>query len=230
MLSKRRRNLIFVEALVLTIFIYLFAVIINGYFDDSREETLNKVFYSSELKMETYYALNDFLFLNNMSCETGKNLLFDREESLKSVGTDLTNYGKLFLDINLNKSLIKERKYYLDELELFSLANEYNELCDDKIFIVLYFFNGFSTSLDKQSLILDQFSLNNENKSMIFSFDINYEREALVNIIKNKYNVNFVPFIIIGNKTTREFEHDKDLVVDINSITIEYKKFKGQLK
>jgi hypothetical protein len=74
------------------------------------------------------------------------------------------------------------------------------------------------------------FCLNGVKETIVFSFDINYEKEELLNIIKKDNNIVSTPYIIFENKTTRDVLHDDELVVSLNTITVEYKKFKGEIE
>ena len=49
----------------------------------------------------------------------------------------------------------------------------YNGYCsDEKVIPVIYFYDSLNTNLDTQSLILEQFSINNKNSTIVFSFDV----------------------------------------------------------
>ncbi len=222
MISKRRRNVLFLEAFILTITIYLFAVVGNQFLDDRREAFIDNEIQNFQIISDS--ALASSFFYSNIgieNCERFGEQIFNQQELLKEIGADISNYGKLFLDRNENLSLLNQRKFFLDELLLYSQVQEYNKIClNETIVPVLYFFNGKSNLLDEQALILEQFFLNHKNKTIIFSFDINYEDEPLLNLVKQNYNVSFVPFLIIGNETTRSLVGRG--VIGLNRLTVEY--------
>jgi len=228
MLSTKRRNLIFIEAAILTIIIYLLALILNGYLDTQRIETLDYEFINSSTIAYNLKVFNAFnKNINNSNCLIKKKLIFNSFKSIKKVGKDLSNYGKLFLSENEKISKLKQRQYFLNELDLYLEINEFNILCqDNKIMPIIYFFNSNNLDLDKQSLNLEQFYLNHINDTMIFSFDINYIDEPILEEIKLNKNIIFTPFIIINNKTTNNLVN-KDKVVNINTLTLEFKKYFG---
>ena len=228
MLSTKRRNLIFIEAAILTIIIYLLALILNGYLDTQRIETLDYEFINSSTIAYNLKVFNAFnINIDNSNCLIKKKLIFNSFKSIKKVGKDLSNYGKLFLSENEKISKLKQRQYFLNELDLYLEINEFNILCqDNKIMPIIYFFNSNNLDLDKQSLNLEQFYLNHINDTMIFSFDINYIDEPILEEIKLNKNIIFTPFIIINNKTTNNLVN-KDKVVNINTLTLEFKKYFG---
>lgn len=231
MLSKKRRNILFIEAGILTLIVYFSALFLNGYLDNYRFIELENKIDEININSEASIILSDFhnSFSTN-NCSLRKNYILNEFIKLKLFGRDLTNYGQLFLKSNENFSLNKQREYFLEEINLLNEVLKYNNKCnEDKLFYILYFFNSKKTNLDKQSIILEQFSLNNKNKSIIFSFDISYKDEPILEDIKKNYNVTYSPFIIIENKTSR-FMHKTNGIVDLNSISVEFKKFRGEIK
>ncbi len=234
MISKKRINIIFLEALLLTLIIYSGAFFFNNYLDSQRLNQLNNNFENSKLNFYSYQISNIFFEnfnkdSNEKICKIQKKFIFNNFLVLKELGLDINNYGQLFSEGNKNYSLNKQRKYFLDQLSIYRIVLNYNKLCKNQTIIpVIYFFNGKDNNLDKQSLILKQFSLNNINKSIIFSFDINYEDEPLLTNIKKKYNITFTPFVILNNKTTRNMKNE-NLIIDLNTIAVEYKKARGEI-
>lgn len=230
MISKKRRNLIFLEAAILSIIIYLFALILNGYLDEKRVEKLDYDLLNASLEFDNMIVSQIFYEkFNSSNCTKQRNFINDNFKDLKLIGNDLNNFGQLFLEKNKDLPLIKQRDYFLKQLSLYGFWYNYNKVCGNETIVpIIYFFNSKTVKLDKQALILEQFSRNHENKSIIFSFDINYKDEPLLETIKQNYNVTFSPFIIIGNKTTRNL-HNQDLIVDINTLTVEYKRLRGEI-
>lgn len=232
MLTPKRRNIIFVEAAILTIAIYFFAIIFNGYLDTQRIEDLDYNLANSSVSLYNIEVSESFFenFKDDSNCKDRKKFIFDSFGNLKTIGKDLTNYGKLFLKSNIEHSKLRQREYFLRELLLYKKVLDYNEDCsEDKIVPVIYFFDSLSTELDKQSLILEQYYMNHENKTIVFSFDINFENEPILEEIKDSYDITSYPFIIIGNKTTRDLENNNG-VVGLNTISIEYLRYIGELK
>lgn len=231
MLSKKRRNILFIEAGILTLIVYFSALFLNGYLDHYRFIELENKIDEININSEASIILSDFHYsFSTNNCSLRKNYILNEFIKLKLFGKDLTNYGQLFLKSNENFSLNKQREYFLEEINLLNEVLKYNNKCnEDKLFYILYFFNSKKTNLDKQSIILEQFSLNNKNKSIIFSFDISYKDEPILEDIKKNYNVTYSPFIIIENKTSR-LMHKTNGIVDLNSISVEFKKFRGEIK
>lgn len=228
-MSKKRRNFIFLEAAILTLIVYILALLMNAYLDVHRIEDLDSQLKKSEPFFSPSNPSNQFFSLVlDRNCSYAKDFIYDRYIEVKNVGTNLENYGKLISKRNKNFSEVKQRQYYLDQLALYNLAKKYNKKCGRKEIIpVIYFFDGKSTSLNKQGFIMEQFYLNHKNSTMILPFDINFDKEPVINQIKNEYNIKNAPFVIMGNKTTRDFGSE---VVSLGEISLEFLRQRGELK
>ncbi len=204
MLSRKRRNLIFIEALILTLTVYSLAIIVNQSLDNHRVIDFDYNIQNTQMHFKGLIMSEQFQKeFNITNCTYLKKHMFNNYQFLKNIGTDLSNYGQLFSKSNINLSYNRQREYFLDQLSLYIYVHNYNIKCEnDEIIPILYFFDSLSTQLDTQSLLLEQFAIDNKNKTIIFSFDINYNREPMLNMIKNKYNINSAPYIVIGNFTT----------------------------
>lgn len=204
MLSRRRRNLIFIETLILTLIVYSLAITVNENLDSQRVKDFDYNMQDTQINFKGLMLSEQFQKeFNITNCTYLKKHMYNNYQYLKNNGNDLSNYGQLFSKSNMNLSYNRQREYFLDQLSLYRYLYNYNYRCsEDEIIPILYFFDSLSTKLDTQSLILEQFAIDNRNKTIIFSFDINYNKEPILNMIKTKYNINKAPYIIIGNFTT----------------------------
>jgi hypothetical protein len=228
MLSKKRRTLVFFEAGILTLIVYLFSIMANSYLDTERFLDINQKLLAGSIDSDTLYSQNQFYSTFEISnCNTRKEQIYSQFKNLKKLGTDITNYGQLYLEKNKETSDLKKRTYFLDQLKLYGEILQYNYYCEDKIMPIIYFYNGLSSQIDKQSIILEQFSINNKNKTIILSFDIFSENEPILNNIKSIFNISFTPFILINNKTTKDFITSEN-IISLNSLDIEYNFFSNQ--
>lgn len=229
MLSKKRRTLVFIEAGILTLLVYLFSIMANSYLDSERFSDINQKLLSSSIEFDSSYAQNNFYSTFEISnCEKRKTNIRTQFQNLKKLGVDITNYGQLYLERNKEYSKLKKRTYFLDQLKLYADVLDYNNHCDVKILPIIYFYNGLSTQIDKQSIILEQFSINHKNETIIFSFDIFSEDEPILNNFKKNFNITFAPFVIINQKTTKNFDTSEN-VISLNSLEIEFKYFTKEL-
>lgn len=229
MLSKKKTKLIFVEAFILTLVIYLFATISNGYLDEKRIETLDYELLNSTNAVYSLEISNSFVSNFNIeNCSLQKENIFTNYLVIKKFGKDLSNYGPLFLEENAKEGKLKEREYFLEQIKVYNNVNKYNEVCqNESIFPIIYFYNSKSTDLDKQALILEQFYFNKKNQTIVFSFDINYNNETILNEIKEIFDITQSPYLILNNKTTRDLLNENN-IVNLNTISVEFKTFKGE--
>lgn len=233
MLTKKRRNLIFLEAGILTLLVYIFALFFNFYLDDLRINDIEDKISKSEIFLDPFSS-GDYFFnlILSEDCENSRLFLNERHSEIKSVGISLRDYGGLFSEINFNQRENIERKYYLDQLQMYEWVDRYNSACINEskkpIVPVIYFFDGLSSDFDRQSILLEQYSFNQENETIIFSFDYYFNSEPILDMIKNEYQVSSPPFVIIGNKTTRNLG-DNNNIISINALTVEFMRIRGEL-
>ncbi len=214
MLSRKKRNFIFFEAAILTLIIYLIAFFSNALLDKYRESELNNAVLSSQISLGSSLVES---MLNNVDCEAAKKSLVLGYKDIKKLGDELTDYGPLIRNDNL--TAIKRKEYFLKEAELLIKVMKYNKNCPH-IVPVIYFYTP-SGSIDKQSLILEQFWLNHKNNTFILPFDYTFS-EPVIKYLINYYKVTSTPFVVIGNYTTRDLGENG--LVSLNSLTIAYSK------
>jgi hypothetical protein len=231
MISKKRRNLLFLQAAILTFFIFFLAIVLNVYLDQFRISYLEEELVELDTDFSSLVTFNYFSNTFSLSdCELFKEQIFFNQKNLKEFGEDLSNFGQLFSFNFKNVSSLKQRTYFQKEIYLYHQVLNYNMLCSEKIFPVVYFFNEYSTSLDKQGTILEEFYLNHKNKTIIFSFPFYFDKEPLLESYKLKYNVTYPVFIILPEKTSLNLEKDGNGLISINTLTLEYKYFQKELE
>lgn len=229
-MDLKRRNLIFLEAGFLTILVFFSAVIANEFLDERRAQSIDNKLFEASIEQDSFIALEVFQeTFNSSSCELRKGKIFEHFAELKKVGTDVSNFGKLFLKSNENLSKLKQREYFLSQLDLYLYTIGYNQVCEEDVFPIIYFFNGLSTELDKQSIILEQFSINNKNETIIVSFDYFYDGEIVLEMFKNKYNITTTPFVILNNLTSTQLSKNNEGIISLNTIAVEYLKYRGEI-
>lgn len=120
---------------------------------------------------------------------------------------DLAFQGQLIndLEIRLGKTdeavLFRKQFYTLVEIEHFELIRDLNRKCDYNVTILLFFYSNDKADLDESERvgnILGVVSQRNPNVK-IYSFDINLDSE-LINLLKEKYQVEKSPTIVVNEK------------------------------
>jgi hypothetical protein len=231
MISKKRRNLIFLEAFLLTFLIYLLSFVATDFLDDKREEELKLQIAESEVIFDSAFTSSFFFeFLLDESCNSSKTAILDQYVELKSVGKGFQSYSGLFLEMNEKSLKSKQRNYYLNQILLYNYVEIYNNRCEEEVTPVIYFFDG-SQDFDRQSLVLEQFALNNKNETIILSFDYDFEDENLLNKLKEKYEVNKPSYLVIGNITSNNIYFPEGLdYYDLNTINLAFMRARGELQ
>lgn len=231
MISRERRTVIFIEAGILVLIVYFFSVFLNGFLDEMRLDDFDSKLRDVKVDYESM-VVSDFFFdvFSEGTCSDRKRTIFNSLDALEEMGEGLESYGGLFLDSNSQMSEIRMREFFLRELVLYEDVLRYNENCGEDVIVpVLYFFNGRSDVFDKQAVVLDQFVSEYENKSVVFSFDFFYEDEPLLYFLKDYYSIDFLPFFVFGNFTSRDFGCDGSFVVEEDVLVSEFLRFRGEV-
>lgn len=228
MLSKRRRNLVFLEAGILTLCVYFIALLINYSLDDLRINTLEKGLQESSLQSESSKLFQFYLDSQEIfSCDVMKKNIALEARELKNFANDLNNFGFLFSEKNEDVAKIKQREYYISQTELYFEILNYNDVCEDRIIPGLYFFDAFDVTFDRQAVAVESMVLNSQNNSVFFTYDINFEQEPIVEALMDKYEVTFYPFVVLGNMTHHEFGRD---LITVERLTAEFKRQRGEIQ
>lgn len=229
MLSRRRRNFLFIEAAILTLCIYFIGLFVNSYLDESRLSVLDENIIESQIQQRSSFAFNEFqkqTYSNN--CNLSKQRILEEHQQLKEFATDISNFGLLFNKNNEDFSKLRQREFYLLQTQLYFSLEEYNEVCENTIVPGWYFFDGNSASFDRQAANLETFVLSSNNGSIIFSYDVNFaQNEPIIEKLMDKFDVSFVPFVVLGNMTHHEFGQG---LIGANRLIIEYRRQIGELE
>lgn len=205
MLSKRQIKFIFLEAGLLVVSAFIVTFLISDYFDESRINQVEERLYESNLDQESSFVSNVFFeSIKEDSCDLIKENIQKEFELIDDISVELGTYDLLASPHRDRYFSIKKREQILNQLDLYFKAKDYNEACNGSFYPVLYFVDGDSEEFDRQALILEQFRRNNEDRVLVFTFDDNFEDEPSLNQIKRPYNISEVPFIIMGDTTSRE--------------------------
>jgi len=207
MLSKRRRNFLFVEAAILTLCVYFLGIFLNSYLDDTRLSVLDEHILESQLEQRSSIAFKEFQHnRKNLSCEKSKERIIKEQKQLQEFATDISNFGLLFNTNNEEFSKLRQREFYLLQTQLYFTLEDHNQKCENKVLPGWYFYDGNNPSFDRQAANVETFVLASRNGSIFFSYDINFVgNEVVIEELMNKFNVTFTPYVVIGNKTHNDY-------------------------
>jgi len=205
MISNKDRKLIFIEAGIVIILVYLFIMGLTYVLDEFRIKELDKQVQIYTLKHESFLAMNSFYDAEGKTnCEFSKKYIFQEYEEIKELSTDLSSFKNRILSSSESKHNIKKRQFLMAQAENFNKISLHNELCENKIYPIFYFIDGDLTGFNQQALLLQQFSLSHKNEIIIHILDINYKDEIIIKLLLNLYQIENHNTVIFGNLSNKE--------------------------
>jgi hypothetical protein len=189
---------IFLISLVLTIFIFSIGFFLSYGLDILRLNEIDKIMADYQLSSDSYFAEKDFInIFGGDRCSLIKSKIQELREEMLDVGNSLSKYGEKSLFRKEDFDYLK-RKYFLLELRFYTLLKELED-CDDNYIPIIFFYKKDHDLSIRQGYVLDEIGKNFKTQLAVFSFDIDYEDEPLLNLFKKKYNISKCPTLIIDD-------------------------------
>jgi hypothetical protein len=114
---------------------------------------------------------------------------------------------------------ILKRDYTLAELKYWLLSKKVKTLCERDIVTVLYLYSDEKTCPDcaKQGMVLTYLKKIFEDKLLVFSLDSDFNKEPMIMILKESFNVTVNPTLVIDDETYQGFMDRDDLLAEVCS-------------
>jgi hypothetical protein len=176
--------------------------IVNYNLDFWRYDKIQETIEIQELGTQNYYLEKSFInIIGEDHCEVITRRLNALKSEIRNIGNDLTNYGKGTIFKKHDFDYLK-RKYFLLELNLYNLIMTQNEKCGVTTIPIMFFYDIDHGESTTQGYILEDMSLDDEFREniVVLSFDIDYQDENALNLLKRKYGIEEPPTIIINGE------------------------------
>ena len=197
-LKRKYQKHMIITSGIITVAIFFAGMIFGIALDQYRIKEITSVLNQNDLDLQSYITEQMFFEnLNQKECEIIKLSVVELTNSIGEIGQNLERYGSKSTFEKDDFDYLK-RKYFISEVRLYNHIINYKETCDAKYDVLLYFYRIDEDRSIRQGYILDDLYLDRKNEMTILSFDIDYENEKLLNIIKHKYNITESPAIIIN--------------------------------
>jgi len=202
MLNNKKR--VFWEALILTILVFLLGFLSGLIFENKRVEVIEEYYIQSENSLMDIFALNNFVSLNNISCDAlissninFANRIYDEAKILE----EYERTGKI-----TDKMDVQHKKYDIMRTFLWINTIKTAEICeDDSIHTVVYIYQFNINDLTEKatnsvwSKILVDLKETRGNEIILIPIAVDGNIIALNSILEN-YDVQQYPVLIIDNK------------------------------
>lgn len=153
----------------------------------------------------TSYILQDSFssYSGNSNCEILNSSINTLKKETRDVGVKLSRYGEKAIFSKLDFDYLK-RKYFLLELKMLALTNEFKKKCNPEITTIVFFYKIDDTLSLRQGSVLNDIDEKNPGKFIILSLDINYKDDPIIPLLVKKYEVNKAPTIIVNGNVKIE--------------------------
>ncbi|MFT4312166.1 MAG: hypothetical protein ACMXYF_02960 [Candidatus Woesearchaeota archaeon] len=202
MISQTNRKLLFFQAGIVVLIVYLLTFGLTLFLDSWRVTELEQQTQIQNLKHESFLATNAFYQrVGRTDCAFSKEYILEEYEDNKLIAVDLTSFRQRMLTFNLEKHDLKRREYLIAQLENLNKLYEHNRLCEQQLKPLFFFLDGDITGFNPQALHVQQFALNYRNEVIVYTIDLNFRNEPMVHFLLENYNITQHNSIVFGNLT-----------------------------
>ena len=211
MLNNPKR--VFWEALILTILIFLLGFLAGLVFENKRVEVIEEYYVQSENSLMDIFALNNFVSLNNISCDALISSNIDFANRIYDEAKILDEYektGKI-----TDKMDVQHKKYDIMRTFLWINTIKTNEICkNNSIHTIVYIYHFNTNDLTEKatnsvwSKILVDLKETRGNEIILIPIAFDSSIIALNSILEN-YDIQQYPVLIID---------DKEVIKELSSV------------
>lgn len=195
----------YLAAALISLMIFLLGLSLGIYLSGTRVGYIEELANKQKLDYDSLQLQYNFIDLikDEKNCVALNKALDLSVDNLENTRVKLELYSE---DINMNGQKYNDlkREYMLAEIKYWMLTQKSAEICKRDAVYVLYFYKEGDECPDceTQSYILTYLKGIFKEKLMVFSIDASFdESEPLVKILKDVYNVDEYPTLVVNGKT-----------------------------
>lgn len=198
-LKRKYQKHMIVTSGIIVVMIFFAGMLFGMFLDQYRVKEMTSIFRQNELDTESYVAEQGFFnSFGSSDCQLLKTSIIHLSDSMGNIGQKLELYGSKSTFETEEFEYLK-RKYFISEVKLYSDINNYKKQCSSNYDVILFFYKINDETSIRQGYILDDIYAERKEKLTILSFDIDYNKDPLLDIIKLKYNITASPAVIVNN-------------------------------
>jgi len=187
---------------IFTMLIFLVGFFLGVIVDNQRIESIRAKTEVQEIDLVDLQLQYDYLnkiLGQNDNCEVLKIAL---ESSVKKLGESLSKVEKYEKETTTKtEDYIRiKKKYLLDNIRYWNVAEEAKEYCNLSILSILYFYSDSCDSCPNQGVILSYYKNLYGDSLLVFPLDASVEDIGILRMILLKYNITKFPSLVINNK------------------------------
>jgi len=209
---NRKRHL---AALLITLVVFSIGILLGYSINEARVNYLQDIGKQQSLDFDSLRLQSLYVerLLEEENCEAIAKTLERNIDNLEKTRARIESFIE---DSNKDEDYIYlKREYILDQLNYWMLARETKLSCKDNSVLVLYFYSNEAECEDcrTQGAILTNMKETFKDDILIFSIDATFYDEPMVSILRETFNVKFVPTIMVEKQKFEGFTK-QDILVD----------------
>lgn len=179
--------------------------------DDARTEFIQNEIRDTELKTETFVLSQRYLRESSQNyCRVMDSRIPDISRQNSQIGEDLQTFSSKSIGSKDDYQYLKN-KYYVNQLRLYLMLNDYKERCEVDLNLALFFFDG-GTESKRQGAVLTEYRRNVDNQTYVFSYNLESENSDILEMLKTDYSIEDGPVLVLnGEKVYREYTSLEEL-------------------
>jgi hypothetical protein len=187
---------IFIKAALIIGVIIIAAIALGIAMDSFRNSFINEEMIAANIETESFLTSQAYLANHTDYCRLTEGYIDKLSTRVEQIGMDLGNLGSKMVFINRT---FLDRRYFIYEMRLWMLMEDYKQRCDPSINTVLFFYNDEGDENYVQGLVLTAAKKELENNLMVFSFKHSFDEPAL-SLLETNYGITRAPSLVINGK------------------------------
>lgn len=207
---------IFITSLAITIVVFIGGLLLGWYLDTLRSGAVFSDLRENELDAESYLLEQSFWeTFGSDDCPFAEARLNAISVELAELGQDLNRYEKKQLFWEEEFSYLA-RRYFLLEVKGYLLYQDLKQRCAVTNTVILFYYSLDDQQSEIQGYVLDKVVARSNGTVDVFSFNVDFEGDTMIDTLERYYNVTTAPTIIINGEIKKEgyvsFEELKELL------------------
>jgi len=206
---------ILLSALIISAILFLSGIFIGYSINEQNLGSIENNIQSVTRTLENFQL--QFLFFDvlgeNATCPLLTETLSEINKESYDIGSKLTITGSESEIKDYNEYITLKKEYSRLLVSYWLLSNKFNNVCEQNVDTVIYFFSKDCVTCDDQGFVLTYLKGKFDEKLLIFALDADLDEPSLL-VLKNYFNVTEFPTMIINNDKYEGF-HSKDEIINI---------------
>ncbi len=194
---------IVIISLVATVLVFFSGVLLGWTLDNFRENALYESIGQNELDLESFIIEQQMLADFSVdTCAYLSSKFLELQKQAGQIGRTMEDYEKS-TSSDADYSYLKRRHIVLNT-KLWLMVNMLNENCEKKQPSIIYFYSQDCRDCTIQGYFLDELNREQNYSISVFAYDADFVQESLIVLLKEKYDVQVTPTLVVNGKTKVE--------------------------